>query len=500
MIPFFQYWKLAHVRNWFTFRRPERADVSTDIASHSEIDTSPHSEIDISPLSEIPELANEPWMKAAELNDWDRVVVLFDATPPSKIKEKGSLWYLWYARAAIRQRQTSSLERAWGLVATLSESHHIRRVITKEIDESGFLFAGTRIIDTLPKIAPDIEEIEKSRQYSQVSIVGSNRVRDDIFTLFHEMNHSSQIQDIGNHAYKVLQFDNVYANRIGQIWDASGKILHGPKNRGSSNFAGGTHPPHLREAILVTNGTKGFFHWYVEAFPALAWALQNGGSNLPILFGDHKAHFQDETLALYLGFMPDIRRISDAVNVDRLFVCEGSLRQLAQRNFSNSVYDSIVTAARKKSNDFSLGRKIYISRRKARRRTMHFEENLEARLKDLGFITVCLEDYSIAEQISLIRHANIVVASHGAGLSHIAAAKPGLKVFEIMPTDIAWTLRRGKWNVRFYFARISRMMGHTHRLWLEYAHPMSRQWQVSPDEIAKAVTEFIGSDDDDQRT
>lgn len=59
-------------------------------------------------------------------------------------------------------------------------------------------------------------------------------------------------------------------------------------------------------------------------------------------------------------------------------------------------------------------RKIFISRRSTR--TVINEEDVEKYLTNLGFVKVYMEDYSGLEQLSLIFHAQSIVAVHGAAL------------------------------------------------------------------------------------
>lgn len=75
--------------------------------------------------------------------------------------------------------------------------------------------------------------------------------------------------------------------------------------------------------------------------------------------------------------------------------------------------------------------RLYISRSKAPGRRVRGENVLVAWLEKRGFNTVHLETLPLLEQIALFKGARVIVAAHGAGLSHLAFAAPGTKVFEL---------------------------------------------------------------------
>ncbi len=464
------------------------------------------------------------WQKAAGLNRWFQVIRIFDTASGAWLTDRDILWYV---RACVRQKNFSSLKRACSLAAERSVRPQIKNAIARTMNLNGLSFesyeaiepvirseqrepvAASVVHDATPALNEcepssalqmiSIEEIASSRRSSRnvakrirstFSISGSEHVPQEIFNLFKTMDR--QFQKIAHRPEltKVYEFSNVYTNRFGQVWDESGRLFKGSGHLGHPRLQSPSNIPHIKEAISLATGTKGFFHWYVERFPALVWSLRNGVPCLPILFGDHHATFQDESLALYFGAMPAITRVGEAIRVDRLFVCEGSIRQLAARNLNSFLYDPLVAAAQKKAANLVLADRIYISRKKALRRKIENESELEHHLAALGFAIICLEDFSVADQVNLFQNAKLVVAPHGAGLSHIVSARPGLKIFEIVTTDISWTLRIGQWSLRFLFARLSRMMGHNHHIWLQHVNPVSHHWRISMDQMLPELHRF----------
>lgn len=78
-------------------------------------------------------------------------------------------------------------------------------------------------------------------------------------------------------------------------------------------------------------------------------------------------------------------------------------------------------------------RRLYVSRRAYPMRVMVNEAALEAALEARGFTIVRPERLPVAEQIALLRGADVVVGATGAGLANGLFAPDGGKVFEIQP-------------------------------------------------------------------
>jgi hypothetical protein len=81
------------------------------------------------------------------------------------------------------------------------------------------------------------------------------------------------------------------------------------------------------------------------------------------------------------------------------------------------------------------GPRIYVSRRRSRRRRLTGEELLEERLRERGFSVLHCEELSFAEQIRIFHQAETVVATHGAGLSNLVWSQAPCKVIEIFPRN-----------------------------------------------------------------
>ncbi len=77
------------------------------------------------------------------------------------------------------------------------------------------------------------------------------------------------------------------------------------------------------------------------------------------------------------------------------------------------------------------GRRIYVSRRKAQRRKIINETEVEILMREFDFEVINFEDHSLDEQISIMHHTDILVSMHGAGLTNLIFCKPCTSVLEI---------------------------------------------------------------------
>ena len=75
--------------------------------------------------------------------------------------------------------------------------------------------------------------------------------------------------------------------------------------------------------------------------------------------------------------------------------------------------------------------RIYISRKKASSRRIVNEQEVVNLLEKFGFQSINLESISVTQQASLLAYSQVIVATHGAGLTNLVFCHPGTKVIEI---------------------------------------------------------------------
>lgn len=74
---------------------------------------------------------------------------------------------------------------------------------------------------------------------------------------------------------------------------------------------------------------------------------------------------------------------------------------------------------------------VFISRSKANYRRINNELVLMELLSKKGFVSYCLEELSISEQVALFNNAEIIVGPHGAGWTNLIFCNPQTKIIEI---------------------------------------------------------------------
>jgi capsular polysaccharide biosynthesis protein len=286
----------------------------------------------------------------------------------------------------------------------------------------------------------------------------------------------------------VREFRNVYANQAGQVWNAEGRLLLArgrPLSQASRNATEAA--PRFAAGFLLTDVSKGFYHWFAERFAAMAgWpALQ--GAPMPLVFGSHAASFQEETVTLLTGKVPDVITLHDAGFFEQLHVPEWGTPFLRNWTIYQSLYSRIAENALSSTaaEGGTGGERLYLSRRDAPSRAIQNEAEVEAAMEARGFQCVRFTGLSVAQQIRIIRQASVIVAPHGAGLAHLLVAQSGIRIFEFMP----W--QAGTESLRFNFARISQILGHNHRLWLERVNPANDTWSITLPEMLAELDSFL---------
>lgn len=136
-------------------------------------------------------------------------------------------------------------------------------------------------------------------------------------------------------------------------------------------------------------------------------------------------------------------------------------------------------------------RHLYVTRRRAGRRHVINEAELEPILARYGFEIIEAENMSFREKLQLFSQAAAVVGPHGAGLSHLVFAPPECRVLELFaPTCFRWI---------FYY--LASVMGQPY--WYlsgQYAVPSNPLHQdhgfddlyVAPDEFAQSLEALLG--------
>lgn len=277
---------------------------------------------------------------------------------------------------------------------------------------------------------------------------------------------------------EVFEFRDVFTDRHGQVWDGQGRIL-----RHYAKPIADLRPkeaPYLPAGLLMSSAALGFYHWLVDRVPMLAWLMAPGAVPAPLLLGEGGRAYEGETLDL-LGLPTELRRhVGEAIFCRRLLVARVGFAGMSNWGHVAPLMERLVGAARAQSAGQAMPRRLYVSRRDASRRRMRNEAALEEAMLARGITPVLFAAMPLRRQIALVAQAEVIVAPHGAGLAHLLLARPGTRVFEILPIE------DGTYNLRFNFARLSMMRGLAYSAWVQEVRP-----RVSDQDWALDLPRFL---------
>lgn len=230
-----------------------------------------------------------------------------------------------------------------------------------------------------------------------------------------------------------------------------------------------------RVAVLNARYCHNFFHWMIEILPRLA-VLERAGIAADYYLVDCLKPYQRQALtALGIGHEQMIQPhclltlAADEIVLPS-FPSPGCLRTHASRLLAGLAAAGPVTQSRR----------IYITRRATGTRTLHNEPAVERQLRAEGFETHAMECYPLATQARLISEAEIVVGTHGAGLSNLIFARPGTEVIEFVPA--------ARFNYACYPKR-TRFFGLDHQLVFARCPQKKQVLHVELGDVAAALAE-----------
>lgn len=194
---------------------------------------------------------------------------------------------------------------------------------------------------------------------------------------------------------------------------------------------------------LTTRGTTtNYYHFVFDALPRLGILEEClPGTRPDAILVPHAARYQRQFLEL-LGIDHELLQPSaeKAWRAERLLVPSVPNQILGSPTWIVEWLRSNLPAR-----DPRDGGRLYITRGSARNtRSYLHEADLVPELERRGFTIIDPGQYSAQEQIDLFAGADIVVAPHGAALTNLVFAKPGLAVVEMFANDY---VHLGLWNI-----------------------------------------------------
>lgn len=184
-------------------------------------------------------------------------------------------------------------------------------------------------------------------------------------------------------------------------------------------------PVHLHgtTAVIATTLGAGYSHWLLEELPRLL-ALKPDDCETLVA---HAAHSYNREAFRLHGFSGKILPAKREAHHSCEQLLVPSLGQLTPSTVL--ALDEFTAPLRLPS--WLFGKRLYISREKAKRRRVANETELWTELAAHGFVKLHLEELTWAQQITAFRAAKIIVAPHGAGLANLVFCQSGTKVIEL---------------------------------------------------------------------
>ena len=167
---------------------------------------------------------------------------------------------------------------------------------------------------------------------------------------------------------------------------------------------------------VIVLPTHGYYHWLLECLPPALHALAAVPDATVVVPSDPPQYVRE---AIDLLGMQRVRYADEPVFAEKLVL-------VAHEPFSGFVPGEDIEILRatlqpRSSNARAASSGIYVSRRLSRR-SLRNEPELERALQELGMSIVYPQRLPFPDQIATMRHAEIVVAPHGAGLANLVFA------------------------------------------------------------------------------
>ena len=207
--------------------------------------------------------------------------------------------------------------------------------------------------------------------------------------------------------------------------------------------------------LLVHNSYRGYYHWLLESLPKLLEAEQVSPDLTLLLPASYQEGFYAETLHL-LGITRVERLQPNALyQVPQLMLpyatkTMGNYSVAALRELKEVFWGALGISLPTK-----VSKRLYISRRKATRRKILNELEVEQILTTYGFQIACFEDYSFQEQVRLCADTEVLVSIHGAGLSNMVFLPERATVIEFRKFDD---------GENYFFTQLAFALQHTYHL------------------------------------
>lgn len=184
--------------------------------------------------------------------------------------------------------------------------------------------------------------------------------------------------------------------------------------------------------IAFNHWSMGYFHWLTDTLTRII-VLQDEIENFNLILPigcDQEFHFSSLE-ALNCRKITYIKSDEILYFHHALYVTPTAPTGNYDPEVISKLVDRLNKHYAKKNPCLDLGKRIFVSRKRASRRQLSNEEVIMVILKKFDFRVISFEDYSLEEQWSICQNANYMVGVHGAGLTNMLLMPNNSKVLEI---------------------------------------------------------------------
>jgi hypothetical protein len=185
--------------------------------------------------------------------------------------------------------------------------------------------------------------------------------------------------------------------------------------------------------LLIHHPWFNYYHWICEAILRI-WMVKDHLDEMILLLPEHYQHSDFIMGSLEPFRFKDIFFIPSQKSVFVRNLCMPQIKPIVNAYLENEMieirrfYLDYVLSAKK--TNINLGERVYISRKKASRKKVDNEEELEFILHKYGFAIINNEDYNFQEQVSIYSHVKYLISIHGSGLTNMLFMKENGSVLE----------------------------------------------------------------------
>lgn len=186
--------------------------------------------------------------------------------------------------------------------------------------------------------------------------------------------------------------------------------------------------------LVIHHPWANYYHWITESIPKL-WLLKDELKDLVLIFPEDFRKNVYVTESLKTFSFKDIYYLPSEKNLFVKNLCLPQLKPYSECydpdvvREQRELYVNYVTKVLKMSTAF--GKRIYVSRKLAKKRRIQNEADVETIMQKYGFSIIYCEQLSFFQQVALFSQAEIFVSIHGAGLTNMLFMPEGSRVLEL---------------------------------------------------------------------